>query len=40
MTLFELVAEPDDPFRLVLERYFDGERATLTLEIVERWGSA
>jgi uncharacterized protein (DUF1810 family) len=40
MTLFELVAEPDDPFRHVLERYFDGERDPLTLEIVERWGSA
>lgn len=36
MTLFELVAAPDAPFALALERYFSGERDARTLKLTGR----
>jgi uncharacterized protein (DUF1810 family) len=40
MTLFARLAEPDGPFRRVLERYFEGAEDPATLAVLEAWEAA
>ena len=40
MTLFARLAEPDDPFRRVLERYFEGAEDPATIAVMEVWEAA
>jgi len=37
MTLFARLAEPDGPFRRVLERYFEGDQDPATVAVLEGW---
>lgn len=40
MTLFARLAEPDGPFRRVLEHYFEGEEDPATVAVLEAWAAA